>query len=140
VRQIVRGQTQTSEEIRTYLRQNYTNSDGALICQSCHYPMPFKLKDGSWYFEAVQFVPGRQRVHKANALAMCPLCAARYKYVRETKDNALIGDLLAIDVGAGEGSVELPVLIAGKRTTLRMTGKHAIDLQAALRVAGEKRD
>lgn len=140
VRQIVRGQTQTSEETRTYLKQNYTNDDGVLICQSCHDVMPFKLEDGSWYFEAVQFVRGRKRVHKANALAMCPLCAAKYRYVRESKDDTLIEDLLAIVVSAGDGSIELPVLIAGKRRTLRLTGKHTIDLQAALRVAGENRD
>lgn len=139
VRQIVRGQAQASEETRTYLRQNYTNNDGALICQSCHDPMPFKLRDGSWYFEAVQFVPGRRRIHKSNALAMCPLCAARYKYVRESKDDTLIEELLAISVSAREGSLELPVLIAGKRTILKITGKHAIDLQAALRAAGEGR-
>ncbi|MCB1606119.1 MAG: hypothetical protein KDI71_03950 [Xanthomonadales bacterium] len=79
-------------------------------------------------------------IHKANALAMCPLCAAKYKHVRDTKDNALIEDLLAVDVGAGVGSVELPILLSGKRTVLRLTGKHAIDLKAALRVAGEERD
>jgi hypothetical protein len=140
VRQIVRGRTQTSEETRTYLKQNYTDSDGVMICQSCHCSMPFTLKNGSWYFEAVQFVPGRKRIHKANALAMCPLCAARYKYVRETKDDRLIEDLLEIVVGAGDGSIELPVLIAAQRTVLRLTGKHTIDLQAALRVAGEERD
>lgn len=139
VRQIVRGQTQASEETRTYLRQNYTNSAGALICQSCHAPMPFKLPDGSWYFEAVQFVPGRRRMHRANALAMCPLCAAKYKYVRETKDEALVQELLTVTVNQGEGVVELPVLIAGRRTSLKLTGKHAIDLQAALQVAGEER-
>ena len=44
---------------------------------------------------------------------MCPLCAAKYKYVRETKDNALIEDLLTTVVSAGDGSTELPVLIAG---------------------------
>lgn len=140
VRQIVRGKTQASEETRTYLKQNYTNSDGVMICQSCYDPMPFTLSDGSWYFEAVQFVRGRKRIHKANALAMCPLCAAKYKYVRETKDHALIEDLLGISVGTGDGSIELPVLIAARRTTLRLTGAHAIDLQAALRVAGEERD
>lgn len=70
---------------------------------------------------------------------MCPLCAAKYKYVRETKDNALIEDLLATVVSAGDGSIELPVLIAGKRRTLRLTGEHTIDLQAALRVAAEER-
>ena len=139
VRQIVQGQTQTSEETRTYLKQNYTNGEGLLICQSCHDVMPFKLRDGSWYFEAVQFVPRRKRIHKANALAMCPLCAAKYKHVRETNEAALIDGLLAIVVAAGDGMIELPVLIAGQRRTLRLTGKHTIDLQAALRVAGEER-
>ncbi len=109
------------------------------MCQSCHSVMPFKLKDGSWYFEAVQFVPGRKRDHKANALAMCPLCAAKYRYARDTMDAALIDGLLEIVVSAGEGAVEFPVLISGERTSLRFTGKHAIDLQAALRVAGEER-
>ena len=138
-RQVVRGQTQSAGETRTYLRENYTDSDERVRCQSCHNAMPFKLKDGSWYFEAVQFVPGRKRIHKANALALCPECAAKYKYVRDTKDTTLIDDLLEISVLAGEGSIELPVLIAGKRVALRFTGKHAIDLQAALRVAGEER-
>lgn len=139
VRQIVRGQGQVSEETRAYLKQNYTNESGELICQSCHSVMPFKLKDGTWYFEAVQVVPGRKRMHRANALAMCPLCAARYKYVRDTKDQAVIDDLLAITVEPGQGLVEVAVLIAGRRTTLRFTGKHAIDLQAALSAAGEDR-
>ncbi|HNJ98663.1 MAG TPA: hypothetical protein PLV13_11085, partial [Ilumatobacteraceae bacterium] len=139
VRQIVRGQGQMSEETRAYLKQNYTNASGELICQSCHSVMPFKLNDGTWYFEAVQVVAGRKRMHRANALAMCPLCAARYKYVRGTKDQAVIDDLLAITVEPGQGLVEVAVLIAGRRTTLRFTGKHAIDLQAALSAAGEDR-
>lgn len=93
--------------------------------------MPFTLKDGSWYFEAVQFVPGRKRVHKANALAMCPLCAAReYKYVPRDEGHCSYRGLVHDASSApGDGSVELPVLIAGKRTVLRLTGKHTIDLQ-----------
>jgi hypothetical protein len=139
LRQVVRGQTRNAEERRTYLRENYTDSDERVICQCCHHVMPFKLKDGSWYFEAVEFVPGRKRVHKVNALALCPVCAAKYKYVRETKESTLIDELLAVGVPAGEGFIELSILIAGKRVALRFTGKHAIDLQESLRVAGEER-
>ena len=40
----------------------------------------------------------------------------------------------------GQGSVELAVLFDGRRTTLKFTGKHAIDLRTLLRVAGEERD
>jgi hypothetical protein len=70
---------------------------------------------------------------------MCPLCAARYKYVCETEPHALIEKILGLVVPNGKGSVELSVVISGSRTSLRFTGTHAIDLQSALRGAGEER-
>ena len=38
-----------------------------------------------------------------------------------------------------QGTVEVPVVLDGKRVKIRFTGKHAIDIQAALRVAGDDR-
>ncbi len=38
-----------------------------------------------------------------------------------------------------QGAVKLVILVAGKRTTLRFTDRHAVDLQFALAVAGDKR-
>jgi hypothetical protein len=117
----------------------YTNGKKELICQVCHSVMPFKLKNGAWYFEAVQFIPGRKRMHKVNVIALCPLCTAKYKNVRETKNELLLEGLLDIDVEATAGTVDLPIMLDGKRVTIRFTGKHAIDLQSALKVAGEER-
>ena len=100
--------------------------------------MPFKVK-GQWYFQAIQFVGGRKRVHRQNAVALCPLCAALYRHKRETSDDALMTELGAIGVEPGQGAVDLPVLLNGHVRRLRFTGKHAIDLRTVLDVAGDAR-
>lgn len=137
-RSVVIGQGSTSEDARSYLREQYTNAGGDMYCQICQKILPFKVK-GDWYFEAIQFVGNRNRVHRQNALALCPLCAATYRYKRETSDEAMQESLSALTIEAGQGAVELPVLINGQVGRLRLTGKHALDLQAALAVAGEER-
>ncbi len=83
-RSVVDGQSQASAESKAYLRAQYTTSAGDMHFQACRKPLPFKLKDGSWCFEAVKLVNARKQVHTANAIALCPLRAARYKYARGT--------------------------------------------------------
>lgn len=139
MRSVVVGQAQAREESRSYLRELYTTDEGQMFCQACHKGMPFKRSDGQWYFEAIPFVSGRKKAHRANALALCPLCAAFYMHKRAPKDGALLEALDSLEVVAGQGAVELAVLFDGRRTTLQFTGKHAIDLQTVLRVAGEER-
>ena len=63
----------------TWLREKYTH-DGVMHCQICKERMPFKYQ-GQYYFEAVEaldknFFP---REHEAQFLALCPICAAKYK-------------------------------------------------------------
>lgn len=137
-RSVVVGRGQASEEARAYLREHYTNAAGDMYCQACHDILPFKVK-GNWYFEAIQFVGSRNRLHRQNALALCPLCAAKYRYARETSDKTLLESLSAVTVAVGQGSVELSVLLDGQIVRLRLTGKHAIDLQSAMAVAGDER-
>ena len=45
------------KETEQYLRQQYTNGDGQMICQVCKTLLPFKLDDGNDYFEMVEFLP-----------------------------------------------------------------------------------
>ena len=45
------------EKTAPYLRDLYTNVDGVTICQACKDRLPFRLTDGSYYFEAVEFLP-----------------------------------------------------------------------------------
>jgi hypothetical protein len=138
-RSVVDGQTQASAESKAYLRGQYSTSTGEMHCQACRRSMPFKTRDGQWYFEAVRFVNARKQVHTANAIALCPLCAALYKFARGTKNEALLDHLDELGIDAGQGTVEIPVVLDGKRVKIAFTGKHAIDLKAALGVAGTER-
>ncbi|MCP3785330.1 hypothetical protein NLX85_18375 [Micromonospora sp. A3M-1-15] len=118
---------------RGYLRQHYTNGDGVMVCQACSSAMPFKLS-GEYYFEAVQFVTDTERDLRENRLAMCPTCAAKYRHARGTSVEDLRDDLLTQDVGS-RGSITVDVVLAGVSGRLRFVGKHAIDLQAALKAS-----
>jgi hypothetical protein len=138
-RSVVDFQAQASAESKAYLRAQYTTSAGEMHCQACRKPLPFKIKDGSWYFEAVKLVSARKQVHTANAIALCPLCAALYKYARGTKNEAILDELDSTTIDAGQGTVEIPVVLDGKRIKLGFTGKHAIDIKTALGVAGDER-
>lgn len=138
-RSVVDGQAQASAESRSYLRAQYTTSAGEMHCQACRKPLPFRMRDGSWYFEAVRLVNARKQVHTANAIALCPLCAALYKYARGTKNEAILDELDSTTINAGQGAVEIPVVLDGKRIKVGFTGKHAIDIKTALGVAGDER-
>lgn len=137
-RSVVVGQSTASEDSKSYLREQYTNAGGDMYCQACHAILPFRVK-GEWYFQAMQFVGSRKQVHRQNALAMCPLCAALYKHKRETTDEALVESLSVLKVEPGQMTVEIPTLVNGRVVRLRFTGKHALDLRSALEAAGEKR-
>ena len=51
-----------------------------MICQVCQERLPFKLDDGSYYFEKVEFLPELQNRHYQNYLALCPNHAAMYQH------------------------------------------------------------
>jgi len=54
-----------------------------MICQVCKAQLPFKLDDGSWFFEKVEFLPELKKRHYQNYLALCPnmqLCSARQQF------------------------------------------------------------
>ncbi|NQW72932.1 MAG: hypothetical protein HQ453_09385 [Actinobacteria bacterium] len=133
-RSVVVGQKQATDESKAYLRAHYTNESGDMFCQACQKPLPFRTKDG-WYFEAVRFVAGRRQIHTANAIALCHLCAALYKHARATDDEQLSVTLM----DRSQGTVVVPVVLDGKRVRIVFTEKHAIDIQVAMRVAGDDR-
>lgn len=135
---VVVGQDLAADEAKAYLRAQYTNTQGNMYCQAGQACLPFKV-NGGWYFEAAQLVRNRGRTHRQNALALCPLCAATYKYKRETTDDALLESLLGVSIEPGQGTAELSVLLNGQLVRLRFTGAHAVDLKQAMAVAGEER-
>ena len=80
--------TQPDIDPATYLKNQYTNDLDQMICQICQEEMPFKKRDGEYYFEAVEAfsVYYFRKEHNAQFLALCPLCAAMYKeFVKRDK-------------------------------------------------------
>ena len=122
-----------------YLKRQYTNTQGEMVCQLCHLVMPFKYQ-GAYYFEAVeilnsQYIP---RDYYKQYLALCPNCAAKYKLFIKQDERKLEDVKYAIKdlIIAGEAGevVDDPeiTLPLDQEETLYFTEQHLIALQAIL--------
>ncbi len=109
-----------------YLLDLYTNDEGAMVCQCCRKEMPFKLHDGSHYFEAVEFDPRCDRELPGNHLALCPVCAAKYKNARKTEEAAMCAELSESE------TTEVRVVLAGTEERIKFVKVHRDDILAAL--------
>ena len=113
------------EEARPYLREQYTNHDDVMFCQVCKTALPFRLDDGNYYFEAVEFLPMLERRHYQNYLALCPNHAAMYIHANGSRE-AMMALFLARDGN------ELEVDLANEDSTIYFTGTHIADLVAII--------
>ena len=121
--------SQATGDKDTYLTESYTNDDGELVCQMCEGEMPFRRRDGQYYFESVQLFDDLAGEHAAAHLALCPLCAAKYKeFVKRDSENATVvrasissSEQLVVHVGLGQD--------AG---SIRFVEKHLSDVQGVL--------
>ncbi len=116
------------KEIKTYLRDQYTNTDGIMFCQICQDAVPFSLANGEPYFETVQFIPGTAKVYFQNYLALCPNHAAMVQLANESKD-AIAEQFALLD------SDRLPIVLAGESFDVYFTETHRKDLQAVMQAA-----
>lgn len=122
---------------KAYLRDRYTKDDKQLYCQICKQAMPFKLADGSYYFEAVELLKTNKR-HKENYLALCPTDAAKFLYANESKDTlkASLHTLITRTTEAINNSQDhdnsYPVNLAGNTETLTFSPLHLLDLKVIL--------
>ena len=119
------GRETVKKDTDPYLHQQYTNGDGVMICQVCKKALPFKLADESYYFEAVEFLPGLKKRHYQNYLALCPNHSAMYQHANGTSE--LTQDLFRDLTGN-----ELEVVLAGENVTIYFTRTHLTDLRAIL--------
>jgi len=126
------GTTEVTAQAKAYLRAKYKNSEEQLVCQCCHEEMPFKLRSGEYYFEAVQCIEEKETRHFQNRLALCPTCAAMYQYARETDDAEIRRRIIELDAEDQAPAVEIPVRLAGRECTLRFVGTHWFDLKTIL--------
>jgi hypothetical protein len=119
-------------EAKAYLRAKYTNPLGQMVCQICRSEMPFKLKTGEYYFEAVQVIRGLSNHFYENRLALCPTCAAMYQFARKTSDDELKKIIKVFGIENMGSSVELDLMLAGSLKKLRFVGVHFFDLKVVL--------
>jgi hypothetical protein len=126
-----------------YLKEEYTNEDGVMCCQMCQQEMPFKKKDGTYYFETTQIFKDMKKDVPQQYLALCPNCAAEYnewvkcdlekaEELRACIENRLIDN--------NEGQVNIDLYIHQQAKTLYFTGKHYCDLSKVVRLDGEIED
>jgi len=132
-RAIQEGMSEVSKKAKTYLLARYKRPEAPLECQCCHKEMPFQLRSsGEYYFEAIQCVDHMAKLHHENYLALCPTCAAMYKYVRDT-DNAEMRRLIVEhDADDQAPAVKIPIRLDGRKFDLYFVGKHWFDLKAIL--------
>jgi hypothetical protein len=123
----IRVNWKTKEDARATLRELNTNEDGQMVCQICCEEMPFKLDDDAYYFEAVECVKGSKRELLQNNIALCPICAAKYKHANGT-DPATLKQLILDANGS-----EVPVTLAREQSGIIFTKIHLLDIQTALR-------
>lgn len=119
-------------EAKAYLRAKYTNANNEMICQCCQNEMPFKIKD-AYYFEAVPCIKETKDLHTKNNLALCPLCAAKYQYARETNDTEILSLIVNHDAFDKVPAIEIAVKLAGSNHKLRFVGTHWFDLKELLK-------
>jgi len=91
--------------------------------------MPFKLEDGSFYFEKVEFLPELKNHHHQNYLALCPNHAAMFQHANGCK--ALMRSMF-LDLTKTE-HLELKIVLARKDTTIKFTKTHIADIMAVIK-------
>ena len=123
------------EKTVPYLRDLYTNTDGVTICQVCKDRLPFKLAEGNYFFEAVEFIPDLKRLHHRNYLALCPNHAAMFMHANGSKD-AMKDRFLALE--GNEEGVELELTLADQTETIYFTALHVADIRVVIEVEDAK--
>ena len=121
--------TENTIDPKIWLRETYTNKERQMICQICQNEMPFKKKDGRYYFEAVELLNDFDREMEEFYIALCPLCAAMYnEFVKHDKGameplkNALINS----------DDAEVPLQLGELDTSVRFVETHYHDIQTIL--------
>ena len=114
-------------ETAPYLKELYTNSEHVMICQVCKGPLPFRLDDGSFFFEAVEFLPTLRQHHYQNYVALCPNHAAMYQYANGSKEQ--LNDLFG-----GLNGNEVEVCLAGQAASIYFNCTHIADLRVIVEV------
>jgi len=116
---------------RLWLKEQYTNNDGQMVCQICKNEMPFRKRDNEHYFEAVEALSKTHftKEHEAQFLALCPLCAAMYKEFIKRDEDAM--DDLKMKL-LNTHDLEVPIALGRIETSVQFVQTHALGLKTIL--------
>ncbi|MEA3544389.1 MAG: hypothetical protein U9R69_04105, partial [Thermodesulfobacteriota bacterium] len=115
----------------TWLRNQYTNESRQMVCQICQKEMPFKKRNGEYYFEKKEVLSKKYlpKEHAAQYLALCPLCAAMYKEFVENDENAMAD--LKMELSDAD-DCDVPLKFGERETNIRFVEAHFRDLKVIL--------
>ena len=115
----------------TSLRDWYTNDRGKMVCQICREEMPFKKRDGEYYFEAVEALSRDHFIkeHEAQFLALCPICAAKYKEFIKKDEKATLE--LKNEL-ANSNNHEIALSLGEDRASIRFVPDHHISIKTVI--------
>jgi hypothetical protein len=113
------------------LRNWYTNDDNQMICQICKEEMPFRKRDGEYYFAKVEALSRTYfpKEHEAQFLALCPLCEAMYKEFVKNDESAMEALIAALRTSQ---KLEVPLSLGSVETSIQFVETHWHDIQAIL--------
>lgn len=118
-----------------WLKEKYTNNDGQMVCQICKEELPFKKRNGQYYFVAVEALSNVyfSKEHEAQFLELCPLCAAMYKEFVKPDDIAIKDLNNAIKTSE---KPEVSLKLGELETSIRFVESHWLDMQMILKENG----
>ncbi|MDY0362098.1 MAG: hypothetical protein RBR08_11640 [Desulforegulaceae bacterium] len=114
-----------------WLRSNYTNEEGQMVCQICKEEMPFRKKNGEYYFEKKEMLSNEyfKKEHETQYLALCPVCAAKYNEFI-INDNEAMEKLKENFVNSE--SCEVEIILGNQYASIRFIESHYHDLKLIL--------
>ena len=126
----------TKEKAATasWLRSQYKNEDNQMVCQVCKKEMPFIKRDGEYYFEAVEALSRDHfpKEHKAQFLALCPVCAAMYNEFIKQDEGAMVNMKNAL---MDSEKFEVPLRLGEKDTSIRFVETHYYDIKMVIEIS-----
>ena len=113
----------------TWLKNTYTNDNHEMVCQICKQEMPFKKRDGEYYFETIQISDNIEIEHHELYIALCPLCAAKFKEFIKRDPDETSKFLASIKESSNPA---ISVNLGLTESTVRFVLTHFIDLKNIL--------
>ncbi len=121
--------SEPAQDPSALLLELYTNPSGQMVCQICEKEMPFKKRDGQYYFEAVEALSTLSKELQPLYLALCPVCAAKYKEFVKRDETA---SQRVSDAIVAAPAPRVPLQFGGEAATLRFVDSHFLDIRTVI--------